>query len=97
MTAVTSAVLFCSECKGSGFHANERPYPYLTWAFSEPSVVGGGHEGGAHYNFVVIVPMIMKFGTGIKLDVFYTVVTKTFVTSHLLSNYGVITCILAGA
>ena len=39
--------------------------------------------------------MIMKFGTGIKLDVFYTMVTKTFVTSLLLHNYDVITCILA--
>ena len=27
-------------------------------------------------NFVVIAPMIMKFDTGIKLDVFYTMVTK---------------------
>ena len=32
--------------------------------FSEPS------------GFVVIAPMIMKFGTGMKLDVFYTMVTK---------------------
>ena len=51
--------------------------------------------GRGHYNFVVIAPMIMKFGTGIKLDVFYTVVIKTFVTSLLLRNYDVITCILA--
>ena len=29
-----------------------------------------------HHNFVVIAPMIMKFGTGVKLDVFYTMVTK---------------------
>ena len=29
-----------------------------------------------HHNFVVIAPMIMKFGKGIKLDVFYTMVTK---------------------
>ena len=29
-----------------------------------------------NHDFVVIAPMIMKFGTGIKLDVFYTVVTK---------------------
>ena len=36
---------------------------------------GGGHEG-PHHNFVVIAPMIMKFGTGVKLDVFYTMVTK---------------------
>ena len=34
---------------------------------------GGGGGGG----LVVIAPMIMKFGTGIKLDVFYTVVTKS--------------------
>ena len=40
--------------------------------FFEPSVIG---EGGDH-NFVVIAPMIMKLGTGIKLDVFYTMVTK---------------------
>ena len=48
-------------------------------------------------NFVAIAPMIMKFGTGIELDVFYTVVTKTFVTVLLLRNYDVITCILADA
>ena len=47
-----------------------------------------------HHNFVVIAPMIMKFDTGIKLDVFYTKVTKKFVTSLLLRNYDVITCIL---
>ena len=43
------------------------------------------------------VPVVIKFGTGIKLDVFYTVVTKKFVTSLLLCNYDVITCILADA
>ena len=48
-----------------------------------------------HHNFVVITPMIMKFGTGVKLDVFYTMVTKKFVTSLLLRHYDVITCILA--
>ena len=58
--------------------------------------MGGGHEG-PHHNFVVIAPMIMKFGTGVKLDVFYTVVTKIFVTSLLLRHYDVITCILADA
>ena len=47
------------------------------------------------HNFVVIAPMIMKFGTGVKLDVFYTMATKKFVTSLLLRHYGVITCILA--
>ena len=33
----------------------------------EPSVIWGG--GGGHHNFVVIAPMIMKFGTGIKPNV----------------------------
>ena len=45
--------------------------------------------------FVVIAPMIMKFSTGIKLDVFYNMVTKKFVTLLLLRNYDVITGILA--
>ena len=54
---------------------------------------GGGHEG---HNFVVIGSMIMKFATGVKLDVFYTVATK-IVTSLLLCRYDVITCILADA
>ena len=70
--------------------------PYLTWAFFEPSVIGGGGGGmnpPLHYNFVVIAVMIMKF-VSIKLDVFYTVVTKKFVTSLQLRNYDVITCIL---
>ena len=48
-----------------------------------------------HYNFVVIGPMIMKFGTGFKFDVFYTMVTKRIVTSLLLRHYDVITYILA--
>ena len=39
-----------------------------------------------HHNCVVIVLMIMKFGT---------MVTKKFVTPLLLRNYDVITCILA--
>ena len=48
-----------------------------------------------HHNFVVMAPMIMKFGTGMKLDVFYTMVREKLVTSLLLRNYDVITCILA--
>ena len=43
--------------------------------FCTVSHVGGGHEG-PHHNFVVIALMNMKFGTGVKLDVFYTMVTK---------------------
>ena len=35
----------------------------------------GGHED-PHHNFVVIAPMIMKFCTGVKLGVFYTMITK---------------------
>ena len=50
-----------------------------------------------HHNFVVIAPIIMKFGTGVKLDLFYTMVTKKCVTSLLLRHYDVITCILADA
>ena len=30
---------------------------------------GWGWGGEGHHNFIVIAPMIMKFGTGIKLDV----------------------------
>ena len=48
-----------------------------------------------HHNFVVIAQMIMKFGTNVKINVFYTLVTKKFVTSLLLRHYDVITCILA--
>ena len=55
---------------------------------------GGGHDV-PHHKFVVIAPMIMKFGRGVKLDVFYTLVSKKFVTSLLLRNYDIITCILA--
>ena len=29
-----------------------------------------------NHNFVVIAPIIIKFVTGVKLDVFYTMVTK---------------------
>ena len=45
-----------------------------------------------HHNFVVIAPMVMKFGTGVKLDVFHRLVKKN-VTSLLLRNYDIITCI----
>ena len=37
---------------------------------------GRGYED-LHHNFVVIGSMIMKFGTGIKIDVFFTLVAKT--------------------
>ena len=47
---------------------------------------GGGEGGqeGPHHNFVVVAPMIMKFGTDVMLDIFYTIITKEFVTSLLL-------------
>ena len=50
-----------------------------------------------HFNLVVIALIIMKFSRCMKLDVFYTMVAKKFVTSLLLRNYDVITCILDGA
>ena len=62
--------------------------------FFEPSVTGGG--GGiraSHHNFVVIALTIMKFVTGIKLDVFYTTVANKFVKLLLLRHYDVITFI----
>ena len=58
--------------------------------FLKQSVMGGGD-----HNFVVTASMIMKFGTSIKLDVFCTMIRNIFVTSLLLRNYDVITCILA--
>ena len=59
--------------------------------FFEPSAmeVGEGGLRALHHSFVVIAPMIMKFGTVIKPDVFNTIVTKEFVTSLLLHNYDV--------
>ena len=36
----------------------------------------GGGGGGGHNNFVVIAPKIIKFGTGVNLDVFYIMVKK---------------------
>ena len=70
--------------------------PYLTWAFLNRQSWGGGVGGydARHHKFVVIA-LIIKFGRGIKLDVFYTMVSKKFVTSLLLCNYDIITCILA--
>ena len=62
--------------------------------FFAPSVGGGGGDEGSHHKFVIVL-MIMKFGTGIKFDVFYTMVAKKFVMSLLLRNYDVITCISA--
>ena len=61
------------------------------------TVSPGGYEPPPHNNSVVITPMIMKFGTGIQLDAFYTMITKKFVTSLLLRYYDVITCILDDA
>ena len=67
-------------------------YTLFDMGFFEPSAFRGMIA-----LFVVITPVMMKFATGIKLDVFYTVVTKHFVTSLLLRNYDVIILILANA
>ena len=56
------------------------PLPYSTWAFFEPSIMGGMSlppPPPPHHNFVAIAPMIMKFGRDIKLDVSCTMVTKS--------------------
>ena len=37
----------------------------LLWLEVTPELLGGG----AHHNVVVVAPLIMKFDTGIKLDV----------------------------
>ena len=50
--------------------------------FFEPSVMGEGGSMSAPLiiTLLLLLQMIMKFGTDIKLDVFYTMVTKQFVT-----------------
>ena len=68
--------------------------------FFDCQSLGGRGEGklrAPHNNFVVTAPMMMTFGAGIKLVVFYTMVRQMFVTSLLLRNYNVIICILADA
>ena len=60
--------------------------------FFEASVMGEGHDASL---IITLLLLLMKIGTGIKLDVFHTIVTKKVVTSLLLRNYEVITCILA--
>ena len=72
-------------------HSTSANLTLFDMGFFEPSVRGGVGMRVPHQNFAVIAPMIMKFGTGVKLDVFYTVVTKNFVTSLLLRHYDVIT------
>ena len=71
--------------------------PYLTWAFFEPSVMGGG--GGAHdvppSQICCYCADDHEICRGIKLDVFYTLMSKKVVMSLLLCNYDIITCILA--
>ena len=56
---------------------------YWQGLFFEPSVMRGG-EGimGPHHNFVAIIPMIMKFGTEIELDLFYTMATKKLINYY---------------
>ena len=51
-------------------------YHYCPLTLFDMGFFGNVSHGGGHHNFVVITPMIMKFGTGVKQDVFYTMVTK---------------------
>ena len=61
---------------------------------------GGGGMRAQHHNFIVVAPMLVTFGTGVKywLEVFYTMATNncdvTIITS-LLHHYDIITCILS--
>ena len=79
----------------NGIHLQQNPLTPFDMGFFWTASHGGGSMRDPHHNFVVIAPMIMKFGTGVKLDVFYTMVTEKFVRSLLLRHYDVITCILA--
>ena len=67
----------------------------LDMAFLNHQSWGGGSMTFPHHNFVVISPMIMKFGTAMKLDIFYTMVPKKYTMSLLLHNYDITACILA--
>ena len=79
--------------------------PFLTLfdlGFFEPSpsvMEGGGGAGGGmivpNHNFVVIAPMILKFGTAMKLEVFYTMAPKNLYRFYYCVSLYVITCILA--
>ena len=60
------------------------------------STLWGGGMIPPYHNLVVIVPMIMKFGTRMKLHVFYTMVTKNC-DGTSVTRYDVIICILANA
>ena len=65
-------------------HLNTFDHPYYMHQcfWNRQSWGGGGEHEAPHHNCVVIAPMIMKFGTGVKLDVCYTMVTKEIVTSY---------------
>ena len=57
-------LLFSETLKGIS-----NPLNLFDMGFFQSSGGGGGGHEVPHHNFVVIPPMIMKFGTGIKLDV----------------------------
>ena len=103
---ITKIVISYKYCQKCSLFSNPKgrtssfPLTLFDIGFFEPSVMrggGGGALGPPHHNFVVIAPMIMKFGTGIKLNLFYTMVANRFVMSLLLRKYDVIACILADA
>ena len=43
----------------------------------EPLINGGGRHEGPLHNIVVVAPMIIKFSTGVKRDVYYTMIIKS--------------------
>ena len=77
-----NAMTVCQKRKQESKIAHTRIYTYFA-------------ENGCDSEIINFVVMIMTFGTGIEIDVFYTMITKTIMTSLLLRNYDVITYILA--
>ena len=60
-------------CSFYSFHGQVNP---IWHGFFLTVIYGGGGMRAPHHNFVVIALMIIKFDTGVKLDVFYTMATK---------------------
>ena len=50
---------------------------HVFWSQVEYKIVCFIYYYKGYHNFVVIVLMIVKFGTDMKLDVFYTVMAKS--------------------
>ena len=71
---------FSSRIKPSSQHAKDHRKKFKTLTLFDMgffwTVSHWRAMRASDHNFVVIAPMVIKFGTGVKLDVFYTMVTK---------------------